>query len=169
MVPFESFSIPRSENGLGLLIVHVLYQSEKAKFIRNLIRTPDALCRLTSLENIDSLHQHFRYTKNILDPSFTPISLQHSAWDKFSIFYQEGHEALRNLGWSIHTNGSSREVHDVSVQESLTPFLPATSSANYIAGPHGVGFYQMNQLLPALFEFSTPIITDGPPVTIVLG
>jgi hypothetical protein len=161
-VPFECFSIPRTENGLGLHNIHVMYKSEKAKFLRNVIRTPDVLCRLTSLENIDSLHLEFRYMKNILDPSYSPISPLHAAWLKlYPLFYKEGHEALKTLDWSTHANDSCNGLHDVSVQEFIMPFLPAASSHRYILQLQDLGFTQMKGLCPSLFEVAGPLPTNG--------
>jgi ribonuclease HI len=138
-----------------------MYNSEKAKFLRNLIRTPDVLCRLTSLENIDSLHSEFRYIKNILDPSYSPISSLHAAWLRYPLFYKEGHEALETLDWSIHANGSHIGLHDVSVQEFIMPFLPAASSQRYVLQLRDLGLTQMKDLLPSLFDVAGPLPTDG--------
>lgn len=151
-VPFESFSMPQSVNGLGLHNIHVLYQAEKAKFLRNVIRTPDTLCRLTSLENIDSLHRGFQYRKSVLNPGFARISPQHSSWAQYPSFYQEGHEALHEMAWSIHVNGSCSGLGDVSIQEFITPFLPAVSHLRYLDELEQSGFKYMAQLVPSLFD-----------------
>lgn len=68
-VPYACYSVPVSQNGLGLLNIHALYNAEKVKFLRNVLRTPDSLCRLTLLECLDAIHHGVSYQKDVLRPS----------------------------------------------------------------------------------------------------
>jgi hypothetical protein len=93
-VPYSCYSVPRSQNGLGLDSIHVLYSSEKVKFLRNVRKTPDTYCRLTSLECLDAIHQKLSFRRDVLRPSLVKIHSRNAAWNHLPDFYKEGHEAL---------------------------------------------------------------------------
>jgi hypothetical protein len=144
--------VPRSQNGLGLDSIHVLYSSEKVKFLRNVLKTPDTYCRLTSLECLDAIHQKLSFRRDVLRPSLGKIHSRNAAWNHLPDFYKEGHEALSNLGWNIGRNVESSSIQNISAEEFLAPRLGTTSS-NILDELYEQGFTNMqSRLLPSLLQ-----------------
>jgi hypothetical protein len=155
-VPYACYSVPVSQNGLGLPDIHALYNAEKVKFLRNVLRTPDSLCRLTSLECLDAIHHGIKYQKDVLCPSRGKIDARCHLWMMFPSYCKDGHEALFKSGWSICRNQNDRSIQRVSAQEFMSPYL-GSAAPRLISLLHNCKLSYMVDLLPSLFESEGPM------------
>lgn len=131
-----------------------LYKAKEVKLLKNVIKTPDIFCRLTSLDCPDAIHRFVSFHKEILCPVREMTYSRCSLWNHFLFFYKDGHEALSSLEWSIgrHSNHEKTSIQNILVVEFLSPFLKSSAEA-LIECLHEAGFCRrlMADLLPTLF------------------